>query len=358
MIDTSSIGSLSKSLPEIPEDLATTFLARTRQPDAFSPATASLAQRGYLGCFPFAHHEADEIVLRILPGVELARSRVAVAWWTYREATSIAADLAHFVSGRMAHADLAHPLGSLRAEDRDALIDLAARFGDTSCARRVLDVLEPTRAQPDVLDRMATLFQAADPDDRLGQVLGTVWAKNGSELAAWLDDAIERHGDEPIVQRLWLSTQVSRRSEADLADVAWRLICGDEVFDPTYTGEIQGAAYGVYRRDAMVKAIRWFEQHGAPVPDGALSAVWSAARTLLQDPESYDGRDHLAAARGLARDQPALAYALTANAAMFQVRATGRTPLEAIQFAHELAVANHWSELVTLLTWCRTEMRL
>lgn len=358
MIDTSSIDSLAKSLPEVPEDLTTTLLARTRRPDAWSPATASLAQRGYLGCFPFAHHDADEIVLRVLPGGDLARSRVAVAWWTYREATSIAADLAHFVAGRMAHADLAYPHQSLRAQDRDALIELAAQFGDPSPARRVLDVLEPTRALPGVLDRMATLFQAADPADRLGQILGTVWSRDGAGLAAWLDEAIERYGDEPIVQRLWLSTRASRDSDDDLSEIAWRLICGDDVFDPTYTGEVEGPNYGVYRRDAMVTAIRWFAEHGAPVPDSALAPVWGAAQSLLQDPESYDGRDHLAAARSLARAQPVLAYTLTANAAMFQVRTTGRTPLEAIQFAHELAVAQHWSALTTLLTWCRTEMQL
>jgi hypothetical protein len=357
MIDTSSVEALARSVPEIPQDLMTTLLARTRRPDAWSSATASLAQRGFLGCLPFAHNNANEIVLRVLPGIDLARSRVAVAWWTYREATSIAADLAHFVAGRMAHADLAHPLQSLRAQDRDTLIELAARFGDTSCARRVLDVLEATRSRSDVLERMAALFGAADPGDPFGQILSAVWARDGSALAAWLDDAITRHGDEPIVQRLWLSTEVSRRSDADVSEIAWRLICGDEVFDPTYTGEIEGAAYGVYRRDAMIKAIRWFDQHGAPVPDDTLAAVWNAARRLLRDPERYDGRQHLAAARDLAHDRPELAYTLTANAAMFQVRSTGRTPVEAIQFAHELAIANHWSDLVTLLTWCRKEMR-
>lgn len=358
MIDTSSIDSLVQSLPEIPEDLTSILQAKLRRADAWSPATASLAQRGYLGCFPFAHHDADEIMVRVLPDIELGKSRVAVAWWTYREATSIAADLSHFVAGRMAHTDLAHPLKSLREQDRDTLIELGAEFGDTRCVRRVLDVVEPTRSMSDTLERMAALFRAADPDDRFSQILGTVWPRNGSQLADWLDDAIAGHGDEPIVQRLWLSTQVNRRSDANLSKVAWRLICGDEVVDPTYTGEVRGAAYGVYRRDALVKAIRWVKQHGAPVPDRALAPLWDAAQALLADPDSYDGRDHLAAARALARDQPALAYTLTANAAMFEVRATGRTPLESIRFAHELAVANHWSALVTLLTWCRTELHL
>lgn len=358
MIDPSSIDSLAQSLPEIPEQLSPILLAKTRCGDALPPATASLAQRGYLGCFPFAHHGADEIVLRVVPGVELVRSRVAVAWWTYHEATSIAVDLAHFVAGRMAHADLAHPLKLLRDEDRCALIDLGEAFGNAYSVRRVLDAIEPARAQGATLARMAALFQAADADDALGQILATVWASNATELTGWLDWALEHYGGEQIVQRLWLSVQIARRSKIDLSRIAWPLICGDEVFDPTYTGEVRGAAYGVYRRDAMIRAIRWFDEHGAPVPDHALAPVWTAACALLADPEGYDGSDHLAAARALATDQPVLAYTLTSNAAMFEVRATGHTPVEAIRFADELATAQPWPELATLLAWCRAEMHL
>lgn len=43
---------------------------------------------------------------------------------------------------------------------------------------------------------------------------------------------------------------------------------------------------------------------------------------------------------------------------MFEVRTTGRTPLEAIRFADEIATAHRWPELAALLAWCRAEMHL
>jgi hypothetical protein len=358
VINTSSIESLMESLPAIPDELGRSVMAKTRRPDAISPATASLAQRGFFGCFPFAHHEANELVVHIEPGSALNRSRVAVAWWNILEATSIAADLEHFVAGRLAQMDAADPRYPLGPHEQHILIELSAQFGDPGHVRTLLDNLAAASKIRDDRERIAALFGMADPADPFGNILANVWAKTSAEMTPWLSNAIRTFGHDAIVQRLWLSTHVNRRSDADLAEVAWKIICGDDVFDPTYTGEIRGPAMGVYKRSAMVKAIRWCDEHDVPVPDPVLDPVWNAASMLARDPKTYDGASHLTAARSLASARPTLAYTLACNAAMFEVRATGRVPVASLVFCHELAIANHWADLVTLLGWSRTEMGL
>jgi hypothetical protein len=107
MIDTKSIDDFVATLPEAPLEIEEAFLFRMRLPDAVPPATASLAQRGYLGCLPFAHQDADEFVLRFLPGTNLNNSPVAVAWWSATEGITIAPDLKRFLAGFMAYSDAA-----------------------------------------------------------------------------------------------------------------------------------------------------------------------------------------------------------------------------------------------------------
>lgn len=356
MIDASSIESLKETIPTIPDELGRSVMAKARRPDALSPATASLAQRGFLGCFPFAHHEADELVLRVEPGIPLSRSRVAIAWWNIPEATSIAADLEHFVAGRLAQMDVADPRHRLGRHERDVLIELSSQFGDPGHVRNLLDNLATASNIHDERERIAALFGMADPADPLGTILANVWAKAATELAPWLNEAVQRYGHNAIVQRLWLSTHTDRTSEADLAAVSWSIVCGDDVLDPTYTGEIAGPAMGVYKRAAMVRAIRWREQHNIPVSDPVLDVVWNAAQMLAKDPKAYNGAYHLAAARSVAGAAPTLAYTLACNAAIYEVRVTGRVPAAAIVFCHELAIANHWTDLATLLGWARSEM--
>jgi hypothetical protein len=155
MVNPSSIESLAASLPSIAPQLNWILMAKTRLSDAFSPATASLAQRGFLGCFPFAHHKADELVLRVQPGISLEKSRIAVAWWNQREATSIAPDLKHFVAGRLAQLDVADPDQTLKDSERTSLIELSAQFGDASSAQRVLDATGTVRTISEVRARSA-----------------------------------------------------------------------------------------------------------------------------------------------------------------------------------------------------------
>ena len=85
MIDTSSVEAFSTSLSAAPREVERILSLKMRLPDAILPAAASLAQRGYLGCLPFAHTQGDEIVLRLLPNRKLIESPVAIAWWSYTE---------------------------------------------------------------------------------------------------------------------------------------------------------------------------------------------------------------------------------------------------------------------------------
>ncbi|HMF55933.1 MAG TPA: hypothetical protein VK619_06215 [Pyrinomonadaceae bacterium] len=330
-------------------------MLKMRLSDAISPATASLAQRGYLGCLPFAHDERDEIVLRLLPERDLDDSPVAIAWWSVTEGMTIAPDLSRFVAGRLAQTDMADPDRKISDSTRARLIKFAAEFGDKSSTESLLDSVDEVRSIKDSSVRAGKLWEVACPDDPLCKALAGAWTHRRKEVGDWLKQAMREISDVEIVLRLYVTYHVIYQTGTDVTEEAWKLVAADDVFDPTYTGASYGPTKGAWLSEALTYAIRWLQEQKRLDPQRTQSELWKAAQAY-EDSENYDGSEHLAAARKLATENPALAYTHAANAAAFYARETEKTPIEAIIFAHELALANDWKNLSTVLEWTRAEI--
>jgi hypothetical protein len=357
MIDTGSIEAFSASLPAIPRDVERLLLLKMRLPDAISPAAASLAQRGYLGCLPFAHSKKDEIVLRLIPERKLADSTVAIALWSTTEGVTIAPDLGRFVAGRLAYVDAAAPDNEIDDKTRHHLLELAAEFGDNSSTEAVLSALDKVSSIEKSALRMGKLWEVACPDAPLCKALAGAWSYHREETGNWLKRASKEILNHEIMLRIYVSYNVIYQTGTDVTEEAWKLITGDDVFDPTYTGTTYGPKPGAWLTQALTYAIQWFEDPEHLNAQRARSPLWKAAEAY-EHAKGYDGSEHLEAARKLAASDPALAYTHAANAAAFYARAKEKTPVEAIIFAHDLAVANQWKDLQAVLEWTRTEMNI
>jgi hypothetical protein len=357
MINTESINNFVTSLPEASIEVEEILSLKMRLAEAVSPATASLAQRGYLGCLPFAHRQGDEFVLRLLPGKNLTNSPVAVAWWSETEGLTIAPDIGRFIAGAMAYTDVA---GSFISEDdRDYLLEFASEFGDisTSSTEAVISALDEAESLQDSRDRKAILWGTMGPNEPMCQIIKTAWQLAQKDAAEWAEKAIHENPELEIPWRIYTSYHVIYETGVDLTEAAWRLITSNDVFDATYTGYSRGPTKGTWTGRPIVDAVKWLQRQGN-CEVKIYPALWKAAQAFAEDPENYDGSEHLVAAQKIASENPVLAYTCLANAAAYYAHATEQTPIRAIVFAHELAVANGWQELQILLSWARTEMNI
>lgn len=358
MIDTTSVEAFSISLPKIPKGVERILTLKMRQSDAISPATASLAQRGYLGCLPFAHTEADEIVLRLLPGRKLAESPVAIAWWSDTEGMTIAPDLSRFVAGRMAQMDVANPIYTFSEQQQQQLLEFASEFGDNSTVKKVLGVLDEVRLLEEAGQRMGALWNLTSPENHLCQALAKAWSLEDQELSNWLDIAILNLPEVEIVKRMYVTHNIVYKTGIDVTEIAWQLVMGDDVFDPNYNGLISGTIRGARDHEALVYAVKWLRSQERLSPELVQSNLWPAAQAFADAPSTYDGAAHFAAAQAIAAENPVLAYTYAANAAAYYVNATQQTPIQEIIFTHGLAVENDWKELRAVLEWTKFEMKL
>lgn len=355
MIDTASINSFVGTLPEANIEIEETFLFRMRLPEAISPATASLAQRGYLGCLPFAHQEADEFVLRFLPGRNLTNSPVAVAWWAQTEGLTIAPDIKRFLAGFMAYTDIAAQ--EISEDAKNQMLNFATEFGDISSTKAVIAAIDKAKTIQSAVDRKAILWEAAGPNDPIFQTISAAWKLEEEDAGDWAAKAILENADIDIPWRIYLYYNFIYETGINLTEAAWRLIESDDVFDSTYTGYTQGNRTGQWGGRPLIRAVKWlqekenFELKTHP-------SLWKAVEAFAEDPENYNGSEHLVAAQEIASENPELAYSCAANAAAYYAYTTERTPRSAIVFAHELAVANGWQELKILLSWARNEMNI
>lgn len=359
MIDTSSLDSFLQSLPKLPRKLEAPLLMKLRREDAISPAAASLAQRGFIGCLPFAHHKTDEIVLHLRPGQPLARTRVGVAFWSMTEALTISPDLAHFVAGRLAQLEPSEGTQLDDAALQTELLDFATEWGGAQGAestRRVLDALPGVRKLEENYERMAALWEAADPHEPLFQILGKVWSLSGDELGAWADTAIQRFPDEDLVWKLHVAHHVLRKTGVDITEGAWKVLMSDALFDATYNGATPGPSFKVWKYAPLALAAQWLDARNPQGLDKPRALSLEAARAFAKDPKKYTGVDHLEAAQALAKDAPELAYTHAVTAAAFYVRTTGKTPAASIALGHELARDNGWTELSQVFTWTMEEL--
>lgn len=357
MIDTRSLLALSKSLPPVPREFEGLLMMKTRSEEAIPPATASLAQRGYIGCFPIAHIKGDEVVLRLQPGRPLNRTRIAVTYWSFTDGLTISPDLARFIAGRLAQLDTTKSQVLEQEGPRSKLLQFASEFGDTASTERVLDALPRARTLPERNLRSAALWEAADRDEPLFQVLAGAWSRSGAELGDWVNEAITRFPEEELVWRLYVAYHVTEGTGVDVTEAAWKVVMSDALFDATYNGVMPGPALNVWSLAPLVHAAQWLEGRSLQGLDKRRALSLDAARAFAREPEAYSGVEHLEAARALAGEDPTLAYVHAVSAGAFFVRATGKTPAASIVLCHELAQAQGWAELVQVLEWTLAELK-
>lgn len=353
-VDPRSIETLVASLPEEPLTAERFLRLRTRLPDAIAPACASLAQRGYLGFLPFAHIEANEICLRLQPGLPLSQTHVAIALWNVTEALTIAPSIAESVAGVIAYVSR----GSKPPAGRDAasLVAYGRAFGSTGAVDAACALLEPVCAMASDLDRKAAFWAGADPADPVFATLAQAWALAEEAAAAWADAA--RHDaalDIPL--RIYVCHHVLRRTGVDVTQEAWRLVCADETVDPSYVGTNRGARRSWMGRP-LLRAIQYLQTRQAAGWTPPNPLLWRAAEAYAAAPNAYDGGAHLEAAQALAADDPLQAFVQARNAAAFHAYGAERTPKAAIVFAHDLAVRHGWGDLAVTLGWARAELSI
>jgi hypothetical protein len=355
MIDTNSINSFVATMPEAPIEIEEIFLFRMRLPEAISPATASLAQRGYLGCLPFAHQEADEFVLRFLPGRNITNSPVAVAWWTATEGFTIAPDLKRFLAGFMAYTDIA--AREISEDAKNKMLNFSSEFGDISSTTAVLTTVDEAKVIQDARDRKAILWAAGGANNPMCRTISAAWQLDKKDAGDWAERAIHDNPEVDIPWRVYFYYNSIYKTGIDLTEAAWRLIVSDDVFDTTYTGYNRGNRKGMWEGRPLLRAVKWLQEQ-ENIELKTHPSLWEAVQAFAEDPENYNGSEHLTAAQEIAFENPELAYTCAANAAAYYAHATERTPRSAIVFAHELAVANGWQELEILLSWTRNEMNI
>ena len=355
MIDISSINSFLTTLPEVTLEIEETLSFRIRLLEAISPATASLAQRGYLGCLPFAHQDADEFVIRFIPGKNLSNSPVAVAWWSVTEGLTIAPDIKQFLAGFMAYTDIA--AREISEDVKNQVLNLASEFGDISSTQAVIKALDRAKAIQDARDRKAILWAAAGANNSIFRTISEAWKLAKQDAVDWAAKAILENPDIDIPWRIYFYYNFIYKTGIDLTQAAWRLIESNDVFDSTYTGRTKGNRMGQWEGRPLIRAVKWLqEQENFELK--TYFSLWKAVQAFAEDPENYNGSEHLTAAQEIASENPELAYTCVANAAAYYAYATEKTPKSAIIFAHELAVANKWQELEILLSWVRNEMKI
>lgn len=355
MIDINSINNFLATLPKAPIEIEETFLFKMRLPEAISPATASLAQRGYLGCLPFAHQEADEFVIRFLPGRNISNSPVAVAWWTETEGLTIAPDIKRFLAGFIAYTDTV--AREISEDTKSIILNFSSEFGDISSTKAVLTALDDAKAIQGARDKKAFLWAANSINEPLFRTISAAWQLAKKDAGDWSAQAILENPELDIPWRIYFYYNSIYKTSVNLTEAAWRLIESDDVFDSTYTGYTKGPTKGLWKGKALDDAVKWlqmqqyFELKTHP-------SLWKAVQAFAEDPEKYNGIEHLTAAQEIASENPELAYTCTSNAAAYYAHATEKTPRSAIVFAHELAIANKWHELEILLSWARNEMNI
>jgi len=255
----------------------------------------------------------------------------------------------------MAYTDIA--AREISEDVKNQMVNFATEFGDNFSTKTLIAALDKAKTIQSAVDRAAILWEAAGPNDPILQTISTAWKLKKKDAGDWAAKAILENPALDIAWRIYLYYNFIYKTGIYLTQAAWRLIESDDVFDSTYTGYTQGNRTGDWEWKPLIRAVKWlqkqenFELKTHP-------SLWKAVQAFAEDPEGYDGSEHLVAAQEIASQNPVLAYTCVANAAAYYAYTTERTPRSAIVFAHELAVANGWQELQILLSWARKEMNI
>jgi hypothetical protein len=347
MINTESVVKFSKTLPKQAESEYLLSL-KMYSPHEVISGVLELASHGYLGCLPFAGDETDQIVVRLLPNCNIADCPVAVASGYVTDGLTIVSSLDRFVAGRIAQREIVTHHRDDLFEYASHLLNFTENFGKVSTVERILAGIDEIAGAEKIL-RSGKTWEIADPDDHLCQTLAAAWTRKKQALGDWASEAVHGFPEIDIVWRLYVTHHILTGSGQDITDAVVRLIMGDSVFDSSYISRFRKPGLGTWEIGALVLSIKWLQQRAfstSLIP----SPLWDAAKAYAQDIEGYNGTKHLEAAKQFV-DNPVLAYTHAANAAGFCVRTTGQLPIEAILFAHRLAVENGWQDLKMALDW-------
>jgi hypothetical protein len=347
---TDSLRAFNAALPEIPPSLREFLLMQTIRGSAAAKLAKSLASRGFLGCWPLAEDKDNVMALRLQPKLPFEESSVVDIVRERGDAMTFAPAAPLTIAGRLAELDLAAPGTRVSAEQARELRAIAAAFGDQKSTERVLRKVPAAKRKKEPHQRRAALFAAVAPGTQWSAVMEGAWTYRRTALRRWVDAAVRKWPDDPIVRRLYVAHHVEYETGVDITDVAFGVIEGDTVYDIGYSGSVAGYMPGWLAESALVDAVHWLQQHGDPkrVPVNR-RALWDAAVAFASSPKKYDGSKHLAFARSVAAKDPELAYVHTCNAALFFARAKRRTPTTAIQVARQLAKKNGWKPLSEVL---------
>jgi hypothetical protein len=255
----------------------------------------------------------------------------------------------------MAYDDIA--AREISDDAKNQMLRFASAFGDISSTQTVINALDAAKAIPGAIDRKAFLWAAAGVDNPIFNTISTAWQLEGKDAADWAANAILDNPELDIPWRIYFDYNFIYKTGIDLTEAAWRLVESDDVFDSTYTGYTKGNITGQWEGKPLDDAVKWLQEQ-ADFELKTHPSLWNAVQAFAEDPENYNGGEHLTAAEEIAAENPALAYTCVANAAAYYAYATERTPISAILFAHELAVANGWQELEILLRWARHELNI
>lgn len=360
MIRTTSVHSFVETLPTNHEKAEFILSIQLLKPEQVRPALARLAQRGYLGCLPFAKDEYDEIVLRLLPNRKLEDNPIAVTSGQVIEGLTIASNLSRFVPGRLAQRNVVTHRSKELHQPSEELQTFASCFGDCSSTEAVIAALAEIEQTEKPL-RPGKTWQVADASDPLCQTLAAAWTLKRPALGEWAIAAIDQYPDLEIVWRLFVSHHILTRTGQEISDIVYKLIKANDIFDSTYISRYPKPATGAWEIEALVLGIRWLQtQPETPITIPA--CLWEAAQAFARAPHEkdeqlqYDGRLHLAAAQELAATEPELAYQQALNAAGFFARVHHKILPEALIQVYDLCKENQWTDLLELYTWTRDEL--
>lgn len=343
----SSLQQFLKELPPLSAEVAAGLLLKARTPATAKTRAAALAKRGYLGCYPFAHIKSDDVVLRLLPETTAAESPIAVIHAEGADPLTIAPNLTHFVAGRLAQIDYCNPLTKHPRGQQDALIEYAEAHGGGDSARAVLEACKDAAKITAIPQRMGRLWSAAKDFDPLFEVLGGAWSFSLKEVPAWLRTLRGKARSHRIARNIRVSYNTQSKSDEDVADDAWAVVFGDQVFDRSYTGITRGRARGAPTLNAVHFAVTFLRRNQGKNARFA-SLEWAAAQAAV-DEAKYDGSAHLRAAEALLTSDPVAAYTQLANAAFYAGQSKSTRVAKIVRTARDLAKKQKWSDLADVL---------
>lgn len=343
-----SVTEYVKQLPAPSPAAAAGLLLTLRTPGQAKTQAKALAKRGYLGCYPFAHTKRDDVVLRLLPNSAAEESPVGVVFADSPDAWTIAPKLQHFVAGRLAQINYCNPAVKRPADQQAEILAYAEALGGGESARAVLAACGKASKTAGAPERGA-LWLAARDFDPLFEVLGGAWTHRLKEVPGWLQTLRVQAREHPIARNIRVSHHTRFKTGEDVAEDAWAIVFGDQVFDRGYTGITRGIVRGSQELNAVHSAVTWLRQNGTK--DARFdSPEWEAAQAAADDAQ-YDGQAHVRAATARAKADPAAAYIQLANAAYYAARRRGAAAAVAkiVQAARDLAKKQKWTDLAEVL---------